>query len=119
MSDLWTSPSGEEEAAFRRRALWGLAVLVAIGVLVGLLMVFLGRARPGRSGEGLVGVAPTSSASQPAVGTITSRAHLDDLVDSDAVRVDDRALKPTSTASHCPSTAPAWSTATTVARPRR
>ena len=93
VSDLWTSPSGEEEAASRRRALWGLAVLVAIGVLVGLLMVFLGRARPGRSGEGLVGVAPTSSASQPGSARSRRGPHLDDIVDSDAVRVDDRAAE--------------------------
>ncbi len=52
----------------------GLVVLVVIGMVVGLLMVLLGRSRSGRGGEELVGVAPSTSASQAAGSTITSQA---------------------------------------------
>ena len=118
MSDLWTSPSGEEEAASERRALWGLVVLVAIGVLVGLLMVFLGQAPPGRGGVGAGGVAPSSSASQPAVGTFTTRGHTSTASSTPTVCIDDRPAEAELPGWPLPATGPSWSRAMTSARPR-
>ncbi len=105
MSDLWTSPSGEEEAASRRRALWGLVVLVAIGVLVGSLMVFLGRSHTGRGGDGLAGGAPTAS-SQPAVSAVTSQTSPPAASPTSLQAASSRPPSQTGTASRCPSAAP-------------
>ena len=107
VSDLWTSPSAEEETASRRRALWGLVVLVALGVIVGLMMVVVGRSRSGRSGEGLVGVAPTTLASPPALGTVASQAR-PPTTSSNSTGSASMTGHPTltSTAGRCPSTAP-------------
>jgi hypothetical protein len=67
-------PSSVEEAAPRRRAWWGLPILAALALVVGLMWVFLGGSRAGRGGEGLAGGAASTSASQPAVGTATAPA---------------------------------------------
>ena len=105
MSDLWTSPSGEEEAAAWRRAMWGLLILAAVAALVGLMMVFLGRSHPGRGGTGLAGGAPTTSVSQPAVSTTTPASTATrSPTPTRSASTTERAQQ-TSTASPCPSPA--------------
>jgi hypothetical protein len=102
VSDFWTAPSKEEEAASRRRALWGLSILAAVAVLVVALMLVL----PGKfgNGRGGAGLAATSSTSQPAPQTTALAPTATGASTPTSSTASGRPTQ-TSTANPCPSTA--------------
>jgi hypothetical protein len=109
MTDLWTSPSEEEQTASRRRALWGLTLLVAIAVLViALMLLVFGRSPSGRGSQGVPAAVATTAANHPGPttgGTLTHSSTETSPVPSPSPSATTRPAQ-TSTASPCPSTAP-------------
>jgi hypothetical protein len=103
VSDFWTVPSSEDEAVSRRRALWGLALLVVAALLVVGLVVLLGRSSGGRGGSnGVAGGAGPGSGSPPAGPNTTQAA----TSSATSTSVTAAPTTPTSSGGGCPTPAP-------------
>jgi hypothetical protein len=104
VSDLLSAPPDDSDTAARRRALWGLSVLVlAAVVIVSAMILFSGK--PGGSGHhGLTDLLPTDTSSSPPRSSATP-THAPVSRAATPTRTPTRP-KPTSTANPCPSAAP-------------
>jgi hypothetical protein len=73
VSELWTSPSGDEEASARRRAVFGLLSLAVVALLVvGLMVLFIGRGHSGGNNDGRAAAASTLSTGSSTASTPSS-----------------------------------------------
>jgi hypothetical protein len=99
VSELWTSPSGDEEAAARKRAVFGLLTLALVALLVvGLMVLLFGHRHNSTSGR--AGAAPTLPSEPPATSTAGSASTRPSSSPST------HPTTPTSTAVSCPSPTP-------------
>jgi hypothetical protein len=101
VSELWTSPSGDDEATARRRAVFGLITLAIVALLiVGLMVLFFGRGQSSGNGDGPAGAVPPLAGEPSTTSTPPSASTR---VSSSPTT---RPTRSTSTPVNCPSPAP-------------